>query len=180
MTDSPESHDPVRRLLALKRHEVPPPGYFDRFSSEVLHRIEQERQAAATPWWQGVFASLNWQRTLAAANLAALAGMAIIGFTVVNLAGDDEPAGPEHFAALALPQPANPGLLLGSPLPAQALGALYVPASNGNQPFEVLPAAFQTPSEGTNGESAPPGLFSTPRLQNLQPVSEPRFSFPRE
>jgi hypothetical protein len=46
----------LRRMLALKRHEVPPPGYFENFSTKVISRIKAgeaaalERQSAQTPW----------------------------------------------------------------------------------------------------------------------------------
>jgi len=41
--------------MALKRHEVPPPGYFHNFSSEVIARIKlgahRSSEAAEMPWY---------------------------------------------------------------------------------------------------------------------------------
>jgi hypothetical protein len=40
MSSSSRNFDSLRRLLALKRHEVPPPGYFNGFSSQIISRLE--------------------------------------------------------------------------------------------------------------------------------------------
>jgi len=39
MSESEHNFQDVKQLLKLKRHEVPPPGYFNNFSSEVISRI---------------------------------------------------------------------------------------------------------------------------------------------
>jgi hypothetical protein len=39
MNPSESNFDELKRLLKLKRHEVPPPGYFEQFSAKVLFRI---------------------------------------------------------------------------------------------------------------------------------------------
>jgi hypothetical protein len=51
MSEHEQDFDALRRLLALKRHEVPPPGYFEDFSSNVIARIRAGEAAARMPWF---------------------------------------------------------------------------------------------------------------------------------
>src|SRR5579859_976265 len=40
MNESEHNFKDLKRLLKLKRHEVPPPGYFHNFSGDVMARIK--------------------------------------------------------------------------------------------------------------------------------------------
>jgi hypothetical protein len=40
MNQDSQNFDSLRQLLALKRHEVPPPGYFDRLPRDIMARIK--------------------------------------------------------------------------------------------------------------------------------------------
>ena len=48
MNENENNFDALRQLLQLKRHETPPPGYFNNFSTKVILRIRAE-EARATP-----------------------------------------------------------------------------------------------------------------------------------
>jgi len=59
---SPDSQDfeALRRLLALKRYEQPPPGYFVYFSRRVVARIEAGARGDDPSWLHSLFAEASW------------------------------------------------------------------------------------------------------------------------
>jgi len=52
MNEQQNEFESLRRLLSLKRHEPPPPGYFRDFAAKVIARIEAHEAVALLPWWQ--------------------------------------------------------------------------------------------------------------------------------
>ncbi len=60
----PDEFDSVKQLLALKRHEEPPPGYFDRLPGEVRARIAHA-QAHPESWWRRWLAAWDVSPALA-------------------------------------------------------------------------------------------------------------------
>ena len=51
MNSQADNSERLRKLLALKRHEQPPPGYFENLSARIIRRIEATETAHPT-WWQ--------------------------------------------------------------------------------------------------------------------------------
>jgi hypothetical protein len=45
MENENENFDKLKTLLTLKRHELPPPGYFNKLPREVVSRLRAERAA---------------------------------------------------------------------------------------------------------------------------------------
>ena len=81
MEDKPEDFETVRRLLALKRHETPPPGYFRDFSSRVVARIEREEAAKPRPWWTRLGEFATWRPAILGANALIVAGLGLLAVT---------------------------------------------------------------------------------------------------
>jgi hypothetical protein len=55
MSDTNNNFGDLKRLLKLKQHEVPPPGYFNHFSGDVISRI----RAGETSGAQGFLAQFE-------------------------------------------------------------------------------------------------------------------------
>ena len=50
----------LRQLIKLKRHEVPPPGYFNNFSGQVLSRIRAGEAGGAQTFIEHLQAQAPW------------------------------------------------------------------------------------------------------------------------
>ncbi len=62
-----ENFDQLRRLLAVKRHEQPPLGYFHNFSRQVIARIRAGERAEPANAWARLFWDAPWLQRLWAA-----------------------------------------------------------------------------------------------------------------
>src|SRR5258706_7533830 len=117
MTPDSESFEQLRRLLALNRHEQPPPGYFNNFSSEVIARIKtarhQESAIDGISWLQRFWMLLEGKPAMVGALGAAVCGLLVAGVLNAERGGvaSSEPAVAGNFASFpgsTIQQPANP------------------------------------------------------------------------
>jgi hypothetical protein len=99
------------RLLALKRHEQPPPGYFNDFSSQVIARIRSgeganehplERLFWEAPWLQRLWAALESKPVLAGAFGVAVCAL-LVGGVLYSEKTDVQPIGSGPVATTASP-----------------------------------------------------------------------------
>ncbi len=104
MNENQPNFESLRRLLELKRHETPPPGYFNNFSRQVMARIRDgEAEAPAgglfanLPWLLNLLQSFETKPVFAGGFATALCGLLLFGAVMAER--------PE-FAAQAILQPA--------------------------------------------------------------------------
>lgn len=129
------------RLLALKRYEVPPPGYFDGFACKVTARIAAARSAADRAWWEPL-ADVVRGRVAFAGVGGLLGGMLLVGF----LGSGDAVSGAGGFASSGLE-----GMPVGAVRVVELAGS---PKVGGREPALIAPyggASSVTPLvEGTS------------------------------
>ncbi len=162
----------LRRLLAWKRHEQPPPGYFHSFARQVIARIQAGERAEDAAvwglfrgemlWWQRLYGFFQAKPLVAGALGAAVCGLLIAAVIYSDAGG---------ASAMAVPR----GLVL-SPAP-QANLAYQQLATPVSPLFEaVAPADFA----GTNGVMATlekgPSLFE--QMKPQAPGRPVRASWP--
>ena len=78
-----EQFEQLKKLLALKRHEQPPPGYFDRLPRQIILAIERE-QAQSEPWLRRVWSTLQRKPAFAGAFGVAICTLVVGGILVAN------------------------------------------------------------------------------------------------
>lgn len=146
----PDYHnfDSLRRLLKLKRHEVPPPGYFDRFSRDVMARIKAGESGVSfeLPWWARFFALFDVKPVFAGAF-----GMGVCALLVSGvIASEDRQTALSGVPAVAGNAPeVNSGAIVVPPAPsAYFVDQISTNGSLFNQfpPVQPQPATYWLPN----------------------------------
>lgn len=82
MQDQSPDFEKLRHLLALKRHENPPPGYFRDFSRRVLTQLETE-EARERQSWLGRLTELFQTRPAISWSFCMATGLVVIAATTL-------------------------------------------------------------------------------------------------
>jgi hypothetical protein len=157
MKPEQENFDQLRRLLALKRHEQPPPGYFNGFSRQVIGRIKAgtvddrapalQRLFKEAPWVERLWSLLDTKPAIPGMFGALVCMMLIFGIVYSERVDKPENAGaaaPEMAIApaLAVEQPTDLAMMVSSTNPViQPGGSLFDQFR-----IDAQPASFQTGS----------------------------------
>jgi len=105
MENEGEKFEQLRKLLALKRHEQPPPGYFNHFSSNVVAQIRAERNAgkdsfrklsSEAPWLIRFWQAMEGKPVFAGA-----CGAAICSLVLAGIYFSEKPEATPDFSATA-------------------------------------------------------------------------------
>jgi hypothetical protein len=129
MNENQPNFDELKRLLKLKRHEVPPPGYFNNFSDQIVSRIRAgegdvnqsllEKLENEAPWLVNFIRLFDTRPGLVGGFAASLCLLLVLGVVfaeysenaankIVQFQGVSTPANNPALASLASPIPASP------------------------------------------------------------------------
>lgn len=130
MNENQPNFESLRRLLAFKRHETPPPGYFNNFSRQVIASIRAgetgseaqwaERLLAGMPWLLRLFQSFETKPVFAGGFATALCALLLLGAVMEQR--------PDFAAQAMLQPPAQPQQEV-APLASATVTALAEPVS---------------------------------------------------
>ncbi|MEI9960609.1 MAG: hypothetical protein WDM76_05585 [Limisphaerales bacterium] len=139
MNENDNNFESVRRALALKRHEVPPPGYFNNFSGEVIARIrsgEAKSQDGSVPWLMKFLQSFETKPAFAGAFASVLCVLLLFGIIYA-----ERPDGNEMTQSL-MPNASSPAI---SPLASLSSADLMPAANQGGLVASTNPATSLQP-----------------------------------
>lgn len=161
MNASDKNFENLKRLLKLKQHEVPPPGYFNRFSGSVIARLQagearpetlSERLHVQAPWLVSLLHLFEARPALLGACATGMGVLLIGGFILIG-----EPDGPTAQPLLSsdTTAPAAPA----SQLAALSAPTLAAPADNTGIIASSNSVASLQPAMAMFGQQNP--LFQT-------------------
>ena len=151
-----QDFEKLQRLLKLKRHEAPPPRFFNDFSGKVTARIRAgdvgklesiEDVVAQAPWLQRLWQAIEGKPAVSGIFTAAVCGLVVAGMFIADKAPPELPKFTNNEPA----KQEQPRLLF-----AESPTVNFIPVSSTN-PTAVLPDSL---------------FNNSPMLQTL-PVSFP-------
>jgi hypothetical protein len=145
MDSDQNEFEQLRRLLALKRHEQPPPGYFSDFSAQVVSGIKSGDRAHDENGWGSLLWEAPWMVRLLSAfqqkpYVSGAFGVAVCGLLICGM-----------VYAESSPKPQPPGITRNSDS-----GAHIVSANGAPRPIPAI--SDSPPNWSTNGMMSDPGL----------------------
>jgi hypothetical protein len=152
MSAESENFEALRKLLAVKRHEIPPPGYFEQFAGEVRARLRSGEHhqedlwrelGDEASWLQRLWNTLANRPALAGACGMLLCGAVLIAGIYYSQVSESEMKSQPLAQGLNLPAPSTvaESLALGQTPPA-AVASSTNPVMSATAPaglFEQIP-----------------------------------------
>jgi hypothetical protein len=134
----------IGTLLRLKRHEQPPPGYFDNFLHE-FHRRQRAELLKQPLWKIGLQRAQDFMFQLNVASIPAAAAALVILATVISLKVSQTPNTP----SVAVVTPATSAMSVSAPEPAWSLSTPVATRDLGATPFRMATGRAQLHGRAT-------------------------------
>lgn len=81
--ENPEEFESLRKLLALKKYEQPPPGYYRRLPDQIRARIKADEDLSKeSEWWTWMVARFDARPAMVCVYGCGLSALLLLGFRV--------------------------------------------------------------------------------------------------
>ncbi|MCI0744726.1 MAG: hypothetical protein L0Y58_04895 [Verrucomicrobia subdivision 3 bacterium] len=133
-----ENFERLQKVLALKRYERPPPGYFNNFSTKVLARIESATAVQPLGWWQRLGLEFDFRPALVCALGVVVCALLSAGVMTAVVGGPEQANALNAMAPSAFSGPTAGSMFdtapastqpVFAPAPVHPFGAPVAPAS---------------------------------------------------
>jgi hypothetical protein len=142
MNPESENFDSLRQLLALKRHEIPPPGYFDRLPRDIMARIKAgdtgDELGADFSWFRRLVSAFDVKPIFAGAFGTVVCALLTIGVMTSERT-------PAFAAATATPVGPTAGGLASSTTEVEIASSSSNSVPAGGDLFSSMPSLQATP-----------------------------------
>ena len=147
MNENENNFESLRRLLAFKNRETPPPGYFDNFSSNVVKRIRagesrrppnvKEQLFAEAPWLLKFLQIFEARPAFASAFAGALCLVLVFGIVFAERPDDSTP----QPLMQELAESSTPLAQISPQALSQPSDSMMLASENTNPPTSLQPVA---------------------------------------
>jgi hypothetical protein len=166
MNDNQQNFDELKRLLKLKQYEVPPPGYFNRFSDNVVSRIRAgeagagqtmaERLNNQAPWLLNFIRLFDARPGMIGGMATSLCLLLVLGVVFAEYSEQSTKEVLTIPGSTASSQPENSLAALAPPVTTSAIGD-----SSGGIVASTNPVTSLSPVATLFGQSAGNPLFQS-------------------
>jgi hypothetical protein len=135
----------LQRMLALKRHETPPPRYFRSFSERVIDRLNTPEPSGPLTLWQRLGLDIDGRPVLVCASGVVVCSLLVVGLVVSLRVTPPKPAPPEpgdQTHRVVAPPPSSTGAPEEQSVPSVVVAPPFYPV---DAPVTV-PASFSPQS----------------------------------
>jgi len=104
-----QDQEALRKLISLKGHETPPPGYGDLLASRIISRLEVDRIAHRDPFLRRIFRNWSFRPALSVVYSLVMIALVCFGRDVAEVPS----AKPQTFQAggVSCQMPGAPGFV---------------------------------------------------------------------
>jgi hypothetical protein len=155
MSETNDNFEEVQQLLKIKRHEIPPPGYFNGFSGDVISRIQAgeagggetffERLQSNSAFWASARHIFSIRPGIIGGVATSMCALFLFGVMLLDRSESGQALADTFSAQSAPPGSENGPALMASAAPLEAPAGGLTVSTNPISSLQPVSALFNSP-----------------------------------